>query len=93
MNLLKKRFQEMLLSISHRALRGIKNENCIGDYLNTCSNCFSCFNFTEGENLRYVSTGRGGKNSYDCNYTIAEWCLECLSPFPADNVGFSAYPW
>ena len=45
--LLQKKWKEMLLQIPHLALHGIKNENCIGDYLNSCSNCFSCFNYAE----------------------------------------------
>ena len=91
--ILQNRFHEMLQKISHRCLHGIKNENCIGDYLNSCSDCFNCFNYIDGEKLRYVSTGRGAKNSYDCNYTTGEWALECLSPFPASNVAFTAYSW
>lgn len=44
---LQKRFREMLLQVPHRCLHGVKNENCLGDYLNSCSDCFSCFNYTE----------------------------------------------
>lgn len=57
-HLLQKRWQEMLPRIIHRCTHGIKNENCVGDYLNSCSDCFHCFNYAEGEKLRYVSTGR-----------------------------------
>ncbi len=91
--ILQKRWHEMLPKITHRCIHGIKNENCLGDYLNSCSDCFHCFNYAEGESLRYVSTGRWAKNSYDCNYTTGEWALECLSPFPASHVAFSAYAW
>jgi len=47
LNLLQERFHIMLLKVSHRYIHGTKNENCIGDYLNSCSDCFSSFNYAE----------------------------------------------
>jgi len=93
--LLEKRFSEMLLQIPHRCVQGIKNENCIGDYLNSCWDCFYCFNYAEGERLRYVNTGRWSADGYDCNYTAlgSTWCYECLSPFPSHSTLCSTYVW
>jgi len=93
--LLQKRFLEMALQVPHQAIQGVKNENCIGDYLNECGDCFYCFNYSKWERLRYISTGRWSKDGYDCNYTAlwSEWCYECLSPFPSQNSAFSTYVW
>lgn len=98
---LKGKIQQEKNTIIHRYIHWINNENCIWDYLNNCSWCFECFNYADGENLRYINTGRGSKDSYDCNYTAfgstwgvwSTWCWECLSPFPAHYTWLSMYVW
>lgn len=91
---LREKWRGMWLRVAHRAIHGIKNENCIWDYLNSCSDCMFCFDYSEWEKFKYVTTGRWGKNTMDSDYVTWDWCHECLSPaFGVNEVLFSAFPW
>ncbi|MDD5623616.1 MAG: hypothetical protein PHI23_02825, partial [Candidatus Peribacteraceae bacterium] len=70
---LRKKFQELKISAIHRADQNIQTENCSGNYLRNCKNCFGCFDIHHSEDCTYCNEAVTGlKSSMDCSFITME---------------------
>ncbi|MEI7511461.1 MAG: hypothetical protein WCJ84_04865 [Candidatus Peregrinibacteria bacterium] len=87
---LKKHYHAILLQFSRRALSNIQSENSSGDFLFQCNGVQESFFLQQGENSKYVTEGRGVKDSYDLlNPDNTELCYENSSSIQNYEVLFS----
>lgn len=68
-------------------------ENCIGDCLNNCSDCFMIYDSTNSVDCRYNDGIKYGKKSFDTigNNIDSEYLLECLGVWKSSNTAFSIW--
>jgi hypothetical protein len=63
-------------------------ENCIGDCLNNCSNCFMTYNSTASHDCKFSDWIKFGSSSYDTigNNIDSSFLCECLGVGKSNNV-------
>ena len=61
----KKRFAEHILKFPRRENNNLKAVNSTGDLIFASKNCNSCFEISDGEDLKYVFSTKVTKDSYD----------------------------
>jgi len=88
-----KKFERVKASAPHRALHMMNSENCAGDYVNDCKNCFACFNVYTCEDCAYCVDVIRTKDSLDLTFSDGtELCYECFSlGLSTYNCNFSNY--
>ncbi|MFA6080164.1 MAG: hypothetical protein WC753_01635 [Candidatus Gracilibacteria bacterium] len=78
-------FQKALSAFSNLIHTGVlrenwnlHSENCVGDDLQDCQNCFMCFDAVKAKDCRYCVTAYENKNCYDTTIYNpgSEWTLE-----------------
>lgn len=70
------------------------SENCTGNYLNSCKNCFDCEDLTECEDCGFCDYGVNSKDCFDCTgVPISEFCYESLAIPENYNLKFCAVIW
>ena len=68
------------LKIPHRALTMINCENCVGDMLVNCKNCFACFDVHGSQDCMYMTDCWRTKDSLDIVFSDGtELCYESFS--------------
>ncbi len=86
LNELRQEFAKLKFNTIHRDLSMISCENSIGNYLLNCKNTEICFDITNGEDCRFVTTGYQIKDIMDvCHTTEAELAYEGMS------IGYKSY--
>jgi len=59
------KFNELRLKTPHKNLEITQSEDCLGDYISNCKNCYWCFDIMGSEDCRYVWDAMTN-TSYDC---------------------------
>lgn len=92
---LKKEFKKMMAQQAlHKYTNQIKCEECIGDHLLNCKNCYQCFDVRNSEDCAYgITAPMPLINSYDFNYSLGEHFFEVLSCVGGSNNYFIGYCW
>ena len=86
-----KKFQELLASAIRKATNNLKVENCLGDNLRGCKNCFKCFRVINGgENLRYVCPADRFSNAMDATGAQSSFAYETSGVIHAQQIRFSS---
>lgn len=62
------KIDDLLHDLIVKEIHGTNLENCIGDYLRNCKNCYYSFDCDNGEDLRYCMCLNKAKNSMDHSY-------------------------
>lgn len=81
------RFEQLVSSLPERAIQGIQNEECIGNYLSHCKNAYYCFDCREAWDCSYLYQAfMPVKDSMDCHEVGGgELLYECA------DLGYNAY--
>jgi len=73
---------------------GYSVENCIGDYMLECKDCFWCFDIDKSQGCRYGENIMRCTDTVDCaRTTLCELCFECLSAVNSYEVKFCIMTW
>lgn len=90
----RERFLSFLLTIPRKYANLVNCENCTGDNLISCKNCQSCFFQRNMRDCKWMSSGDGATDCYDCWSTGGpELCYNCITPDLSYNVIFGIYCW
>lgn len=89
-------YQQMVQNAIHRFAEIKNSENCIGDNLYACKNCFWAFDVTNGSNHRYF--GESSVNTTDCmDSNIGsldnQLMLETISIIAGYQMAFDTFCW
>lgn len=77
-----------------RFMIGAHNEKVTGNYINSSSNAFHCFDSRRGENIKYCEQILDFKDSYDiANVENAELCYEVSAGYKINRCRFSDFIW
>lgn len=85
------RFAEVLKSAIRRGVNNIKTENCLGDLLRNCRDCFYCFRAVKGgiEDSRYVSDADKVTDFMDVfGSSCSSLCYESTGIGDSSNIKF-----
>ena len=73
---------------------GYSAENCVGDYMEECKDCFNCFDAEGSQNCSYGECVMKCKDVFDsARSTLSELSYENLSAVNSYNVHFSTMCW
>lgn len=91
---MKNAFQDFKQHVPRRFTTNTNVENCVGNYITNCKNCFQCFDIQECENLRYVTFGYKSHDVSD-GYGAAsvELCYQVVGTVESFNVQFTCLVW
>ncbi len=65
---LKQKVNNFFATLPHRYATISISEDCTGDFLDTCKNCYNCYHVNNAQDCKYISDGGRLKDSYDGNY-------------------------
>ncbi len=91
-----KKFMETRAKATHRHARLINCENCIGDHLYDCKNCFNCFDSNNSEDCMNVISSSGSKdviNSYSSGWSACEMLYNSCVSRGSINIAYCTYTW
>lgn len=85
------KFQELQKTIPRLFMHGVGNEECTGDYINNCKNCYMTFGSSECEDCLYVMDDMyEDKDCLHCTHIHnCELCYECVSADKSYNINLS----
>jgi hypothetical protein len=93
---LKDYWQNFSQDLIVKEFHGTQVENCIGDYLRNCKNCFTSFECDNCEDVRYCMAINNSKNCMDYSYwgQNAEYIYECQAcGYEVNNLKFCNLCW
>ncbi|MFA4815368.1 MAG: hypothetical protein WC924_03800 [Candidatus Gracilibacteria bacterium] len=91
-----KMFMEIRKKALHRHARLINCENCTGDHLFDCRNCFTCFDSDNSEdcvNAISASQGKDIINSYSAGWTGCEMVYNSCVTRGSIDIAYCTYTW
>jgi len=88
-----RRFDGVLKNALHRSVWLTNTINCVGDRIVNCKDCFQTFDGNDGENLRFIQSFVGTKDSMDMVYAAdnAERIYETIMGTGGSDVFFGLY--
>ncbi|MDH5596548.1 MAG: hypothetical protein OEY44_00465 [Candidatus Peregrinibacteria bacterium] len=93
---IKARIEDELSDLVVKENMGVNNENCLGNYLRNCRNCYKTFECDNSEDLRYCIALEGANNCMDQSHwgVGAQWNYEVqASGYNVDHIMFSNLVW
>jgi len=87
------RFGLVLKNALHRSVSLTNAGNCMGDRINNCRDCFQAFDGSDGQNLRFMQSFVGVKDSMDFVYSGggADRVYESVMGTIGSNISFGLY--
>jgi len=87
-------FEKLRLKEPIKAIHMSKCEDCIGNNLNNCKDCYMCFDLIESQDCRFVTYGIKSKDCMDLNGAPScELLYECVACPSCYNTRFSSSCW
>lgn len=88
-------FEMLKRRIPRLYLRGVHNENVLGDYIYNSRNCFACYDMDDAEDCGYLYNTFKSKNCYDCSFCgwQNELNYEVMSGVTVYNCNFCNVSW
>ncbi len=68
LQILKQKVNDFFATLPHRYATISYSEDCTGDFLDRCKNCYDCYHINQAQDCKYISDGGQLKDSYDGNY-------------------------
>lgn len=91
----KKKLSELSLTSPKKYIHGVNHENCSGDYINNCKNCFESFDCANGltDSAYCDFCGVDSHMLHDCSFTGGgtTQCYENVGTSSCNNVKFNYY--
>lgn len=91
-----KKFIEVRSKAIHRHARIINCENCTGDHLYDCKNCFDCYDSDNSEDCLNAVSVSGSKdviNCYSTGWTGCEMVYSSCVTRGSINIAYCTYTW
>jgi hypothetical protein len=85
---LKQQFADFQVTQPHRAMQGVKYEDCSGDHISECKNCLECFDIQESEDMKFCERIYNGPNS-DC-YDTDQFGIKIQQIYEGSEIGHNA---
>ena len=83
-------FEKIFVSAIRKAVNNIRAENCLGDNLRECRNCYKCFRVVGGgENLRYTAPADRMASAMDATGAQSSFLYEAGGVVHAERTLFS----
>ena len=89
-----RKLTEAIPKVPTKYYHGYSTENCVGDHMIECKNCFKCFDIEKSEDCRYGESIMRCTDTVDCaRTTLCELCYEGLSAVNSYKVLFCIMTW